>query len=571
MRGFPGFINQKLGGAAPNPAALPTAVALAPKAPVLAAPALPAVNRPVVILPARPVLPPVVVMPTVRPVTLATITRNLQAALATEAAPAAPTTRGFPGFVSRNFNQVSQHQPGASSEKHLSGLANLFNSSATTAPERRQASRPAPTERPKVSRPATPSPLPAPAPNKKSEAAKAPVAAPKVAQTPAKAVTKQPKTSPAPAMPQPLTSAPAAPPPAAAKPVAAPAPAKLPAPVPVAAPSTSGPVNPTPAAPVLVPTGMKKPAESRTTPEAAPQPEIKIEAKTSPLDSQPRQAETAKPGPDTRNQNQDRAQSPAAPDKAVQQSPAALSRAAEFEKLAQTPREVNEGKVVEVQRPQVPTLQAPGAREQMAFVQENGAGLSAGGGFGSGGSGGHQGRQHRRQDEQDGPEEIASAEMLGGDDQVEWWLLRGQENLRALSSELREAVFLLRTPQRRLGEDFEQARKSRKAGQQAPSRPPQVQVRVEEEDQQTRDRVEMENVEPCRTCGEDLGGVDPRRCPACLHQAAQTTLELLKAAPRFLPYRVFLTACRQPVASRAVYRLRDFASLPSGAYWVLAA
>lgn len=50
-----------------------------------------------------------------------------------------------------------------------------------------------------------------------------------------------------------------------------------------------------------------------------------------------------------------------------------------------------------------------------------------------------------------GWKEIGSAESLGGDDQVQWWHLRGERNLRVLSSELREAMFLLRTPQRPLG------------------------------------------------------------------------------------------------------------------------
>lgn len=558
---------------------MPNVAVALPKAPPLAAPALPQaplLNRPIVVVPVAIVRPPVVVAPTVRPVTLATITRNLQAALAPEAPPVVPTTKGFPGFVSRNFNQVSQHQPGASNEKHLSGLANLFTPPTTTSPERRQAPRPA-LERPKVT---TPQPLPAPALSKKPDPPKAPTLAPKVAQaSPKPRAAEQPKPSPAPVKSQAVTT-PAAPPapqpPLARKPETAkvPAPAKPPAPAAAAptsnpSPTSPSPTRPTPANPVPVPSGAKPAAESKTAPETAPQNELKVEAKPPLLEKQPvRQAEPPKPGQEARNQ--DRVENPTSLTKAILPSPAG-PRPAESEKLAQTRPELSEVKVGEVQRSQVNALQAPGAREQMTLVQENGAGLSAGGGFGSGGGGGQQGRQRRRQDEQDGPEQIGTAEMLGGDEHTEWWLLRGEENLRALSSELREAMFFLRAPQRRLGEDFEQARKRQKAEQQAPKQPVQTEIRGREENQQTGDRVEMEVIELCLTCGNDLGGLDPRRCPACLCQAAQATLELLQADPRFLAYRVFLTACRQPVASQAVYRLRDFASLPSGAYCVQAA
>ncbi len=564
---------------------MPNVAVALPKAPPLAAPALPQaplLNRPIVVVPVAIVRPPVVVAPTVRPVTLATITRNLQAALAPEAPPVAPTTKGFPGFVSRNFNQVSQHQPGVSNEKHLSGLANLFTPPTTRTPERRQAPRPV-ADRPKV---ATPQPLPAPALSKKPEAPKAPVLAPKVAQAlPKPRTAEQPKPSPAPVKPQAVTT-PAAPPatqpPLARKPetTKVPAPAKPPAPAGAAPASSPSPTSPTPtrptptsltpAKPVLVQTGAKQAAESKPASETAPQNELRVEAKAPLLENQPvRQSEPSKLGQEARNQ--DRVENPASLTKTVQPSPAAGPRPADSEKLAQTRPELSEVKVGEVQRSQVNALQAPSAREQLTLVQENGAGLSAGGGFGSGGGGGQQGRQRRRQDEQEGPEQIGTAEMLGGDDHGEWWLLRGEENLRTLSSELREAMFFLRAPQRRLGEDFEQARKRQKAEQQAPKQPVQTEIRQREENQQTGDRVEMGAIELCLTCGNDLGGVDPRRCPACLRQAAQATLELLQADPRFLVYRVFLTACRQPVASRAVYRLRDFASLPSGAYCVQAA
>ena len=74
--------------------------------------------------------------------------------------------------------------------------------------------------------------------------------------------------------------------------------------------------------------------------------------------------------------------------------------------------------------------------------------------------------------------------------------------------------------------------------------------------------------EICLTCGAQLGALDPRRCPDCLRANALETLKLLTQDGNYLAYRVFLTACRVAVTSQGVYRLRDFASVPRGAYWV---
>lgn len=564
MRGFPGFVNQKAGGAAP---------AMLPKGPVLAAPSLPQMPvpaRPAVNVPAPPVVT-VMVVPVLRPVTVATVTRNLQAALGPEAPPPAPTTRGFPGFISRNFNQVSQHQPGASNSNHLSGLANLFNQ-GPAATERRQA-RPAPVRpaAPVLAKPAAPAVPPAPARPaatvpvavKKPEQAKAPAPNPS-AELPRPAVAVQasaPQPKAAPPQPQPLAAArtpelpkldlpkPAAPPVALLRGAQlGQGKAKVQSTAPAPSPSNSS--------------GLKPAAQAPEVEAKAPAPESKPGA---------RQTELTKPVADTSPADRLESPSTVARASAPAQVPQAAPVKANLEKLAQVRPENSEVKVGELQRQQVNSLQAPVSREQLALAQQSGAGLSAGGGSGQGGGGGQQGRQRRRQEGEEGMEEIGSAESLGGDDQVQWWHLRGEENLRVLSSELREAMFLLRTPQRPLGVEPKQVRIQKTARRQQLVEQPQVQVREEEQRQVSGDQVQLEAAELCKSCGHDLGGVDPRRCPACLRQTALATLAWLEADGRFLAYRVFLTLCRQPVASRAVYHLRDFSSLPSGAYCVQAA
>ena len=588
MRGFPGFVNQKVGGAAPTLPSLPSP-AMLPKAPAVAAPAMPqmpVLARPLINLPAPPATP-VVVVPVLRPVTVATVTRNLQAALGPAAPPPAPTTQGFPGFISRNFNQVSQHQPGTSNSNHLSGLANLFNQ-GPAAPERRQ-SRPAPV------RPATPpaaSPAAAPTPTapakpavtipvavKKPAPPKAPLPASQPAELPKPTVAVQAKTAPpktTPAQAQSPSQAPAKavepPKPELSKSAA---PAKLKEeeeqkrpPVALLRGGKLGEgkarVKAQKAAPAAAP------ASSSSFKPAAEAP--KLEAKPPSLESKPATRETEPTKPIAETKNSERVEGPTTVAKAPAtiQTPQAPPAKANLEKLAQARPENSEVKVGELQRQQVNSLQAPVSREQLALSQQSGAGLSAGGGSGQGGGGGQQGRRRRQQEDGEGVEEIGGAESLGGDDQVQWWHLRGEENLRALSSELREAMFLLRTPQRPLGVAPKEVRVQKTPRRQEVEQA-QIQVREEEQRQVFGDQVQLEASDLCKACGHDLDGIDPRRCPACLRQAALATLALLVADGRFLAYRVFLTLCRQPVASRAVYHLRDFSSLPSGAYWVRAA
>lgn len=536
--------------------------------------------RPLVTLPSIPVAP-VVVVPVVRTVTVATVTRNLMAALGPEAPPPAPTRQGFPGFVSRNFNQVSQHRPGASSENHLDGLAKLFNSPIPAPPERRQANRASAPERPQVATrtaapPAKP-PVAAPVSVRKPEAPKAPLVPNKPAEPVKQPLLEQRKPAPPQQVP---------------KPTVPPAPAQAPvAKTPEAPKQPLAPVRPQPelekkAAPVgtdqagkastkpVSPKAEVPPARvaATTTPEA-PKNEGKVEPKAPVAETRPvREAEPNKPGQDAKPS--ERVEAPAGVSKepvAVPTSAARVLPAATLEKVAQVRPEVNEMKIGEAQRQQVNSLQAPVSREQMALIQENGAGLSAGGGSGQGGGGGQQGRQRRRQNGEEGLDEVGGAEPLGGDDQVQWWHLRGEDNLRALSSELREAMFLLRTPQRPLGTDFQQARTSKSLREKAQVEQPQRQVLQQETPQEKGDGVDLADGEFCSRCNEELGGVDPRRCPVCLHESAQAMLALLQQDGQFLAYRLFLTACRQVVASRAVYRLRDFSSLPSGAYCVQAA
>lgn len=572
---------------------------------ILAKPQIPVLARPMAALPTPPLTPVVIVPVLVRPVTVATVTRNLQAALGPQTPPPAPTTQGFPGFVSRSFNQVSQHQPGVSNANHLSGLANLFNKPVPAAPERRVAERPAaPARPPAPARPAVAQPPAAPSKPDVAAAAKAAVAAPQLAKKPEPPKAPLPLRQPA-ELAKPPVVVQSKPPAVPARPVQnaaaqtkppAPAPAPTPAQAPLPAPKLELPKLP--AAPKLKEEEDKKPpvgiartgkpvhAKATTAMTASPsvtvQPKTseskpgaetpKVESKAPVADAKPaRELDPARSAQEPKSQ--DRVESPAALAKApAVQTPARVAPPANLEKVAQIRPEANELKVGEVQRQQVNSLQVPVNREQMALVQQNGAGLSAGGGSGHGGGGG-QGRQQRRHQEgEEALEEIGGAEALGGDDQVQWWHLRGEDNLRAMSSELREAMFLLRTSQRPLGVDPKQVRLQKTTRSKELLEQPQVQVDVQEQPQQAQtDQVELEAAELCSSCGSDLGGVDPRRCPVCLRQAALATLALLVSDGRFIAYRVFLTKRSQPVASRAVYRLRDFSSLPSGAYCVQAA
>lgn len=584
-----------MGGAPPASLSFPAPAVPLPKAPTLPLPGLPqmpTLARPAVTVPTLPTAP-VVVVPVMRPVTLATVTRNLQAALGTEAPPPAPTSQGFPGFVSRNFNQVSQHQPGASTSNHLSGLANLFTGPATSAPKRRQEARPLPPPVPSPipTRPATP---PKPAVNRpvvlnKPEPPKAPVPPRQLAELPKIVLAPQSKAAPAPQTAPPATrlaSQPTPQPKSAVPSTQLPKPVATEAPKPEAPPKAreedekkpplpsvrTGKLSQARAAKTTDPSTTTATTSPKTTETKAPSETPRVEANAPAAEAKPtRDLEPTRPAQECKAN--DRVDGPGAVAKAPTSAQAADTRVAppaNQEKIAQLRPEANELKVGEVQRQQLNALQTPVTRDPLALAQQSGAGLSAGGGSGQGGGGGQQGRQQRQQEGEE-VEEIGGAEALGGDDQVQWWHLRGEENLRVLSSELREAMFLLRTPQRPLGVEPKQVRIQKTARRQQLVEQPQVQVREEEQRQVSGDQVQLEAAELCKSCGHDLGGVDPRRCPACLRQTALATLAWLEADGRFLAYRVFLTLCRQPVASRAVYHLRDFSSLPSGAYCVQAA
>ena len=583
MRGFPGFVNQKVGGGPVASPALPAnSLPSAPKLPNLNAPAvptMPVLARPVPVV-VVPVVPVVAVMAT-RPATVATVTRNLQAALGPELpTTTAPTTKGFPGFVSRNFNQVSQHQPSTSNAAMLNGLANLMSKPAPPAPDRRQAPRPAaPPAAPPASPPSSP-----PAPQSARPLVKIPEA---------------PK-----AIPQPLARPMDLPrPPVLARPVLA-QPTK--APQPPAQPKIPGlkaaelpklpalnlPKLAAPELPKLQPVPevaqkrslAQKPVESQATVKAAEKKapeaqatEVKTGVETPKVETKipevkPTKENQQAPRPSTENKPNERVEGPKAAN-AVSVSVSAPARATTpTPEKAVTRAENTELKVGEAQRQQVTSQQTPSTREQLTLAQQCGAGLSAGGGHGQGGGGGQQGRRQRQQDQQEGEvaiDEIHGADALGGDDQVQWWHLRGEENVHAFSSELREAMHAFRSPQDLPNIEFTPVRsQSKERGQERPQTPPVV---VEEEAQRLDGVTLQGNDGLCLACGNELGGLDPRRCPACLKQAALETLVWLQADPRFIAYRVFLTLCRQPVSSRAVYRLRDFASLPQRAYCVQAA
>ena len=599
------MMGQKMGGAATPPPmpTLPSMPGLAkppvlngpalPALPVIARPSLPVVAVPVMVLPAAPPAP------VLRPVTVQTVTRNLQAALGPEPQPGLPTREGFPGFVSRNFNQVSQHQPSASSANMLNNLAGMFNNAAPAAPERRVAARPPatrPTPAPEAKAPVTPKPPvttpQAPALVRKPEPPK-PVEIPKpaLAAQPArpqpqaqpkpepKATEKAPQpqlaqTAKAPVPPKPVQELPK--PAAADQPKARPLPPEEEKKPQVQAPvgsfvRTGKPAEgKAPGKPVEVKSVDNKPVETKS-PTTEP---FKLEAKTPAAEARPVR-DLDQPKENKESKSNERVEGPSQVSKAsAPQTQAPLVQNQKVEKMAQTRQENTELKVGEVQRQQINGLQAPITREQMELAQQTGAGVSAGGGGGNGGGGGQQRQQRRDQDGEEMIEEIGGAESLGGDDQVQWWHLRGgEENVRMLSSELREAVFNLRTPERKLGVEPRQVRSQQRLRREEQAELPQtvVEQTPEQKPQQNGDQVQLEAEESCRACGHDLNGLDARRCPNCVRQAALQTLALLEADPQFIAYRVFLTVCRRPVASQAVYRLRDFTRVPSGAYCVQAA
>lgn len=568
MRGFPGFVNQKVGGGQAAPPALtPNSLPSAAKLPNLAAPSLPAMPvlaRPVPVV-VVPVAPVVVALAT-RPATVATVTRNLQAALGPQLPTVAtPTSKGFPGFVSRNFNQISQHQPTTSNPAMLNGLANLMSKPNPALPNRRQAPRPAappapPVSKPVVKAPEAPKILPQPIAKtaelpKPPVAARPPLAQPKAPQPEAQSKLPRPKTPELPKLPLlnlPKLAVPELP---KLQPLRETAP-KLP----LAKPEENKPSLKAPekASVEVKSAAVKAPGES-------PQPEAKASEARPVKETE----QASKPSPRSESKPSERGDDP----KAIPATPATARVASTpTPEKAVTRAENTELKVGEAQRQQVTSLQAPNSREQLTLAQQSGAGLSAGGGYGQGGGGGQQGRQQRQHEQEEGEvalDEVHGSEALGGDDQVQWWHLRGEENLQAFSSELREAMHAFRSPQNSLELEFAPVRSQRKELRQERAEAPPLRV---EEEAESLDQVRLQGDDDlCPACANQLGGLDARRCPACLKQAALETLAWLQADPRFLAYRVFLTLCRQPVSSRAVYRLRDFASLPQRAYCVQAA
>ncbi|MFN8608290.1 MAG: hypothetical protein U0931_12210 [Vulcanimicrobiota bacterium] len=573
------MMNQKLGGAATAPPVLtapPKAVlplAAPPLAGLTARPALPTFSA----TPAVPTAPPAlpagpVAGPGLRPVTMAAVTRNLQAAAGPQPLPTTPTSKGFPGFVSRNFNQVSQHRPEASSPAMLSNLAKLLAGPAPSAPERRQEPRPQaearPQPRPEIKLPpAIPQTPPARPLAKKDELPK-PLAAP--APTPAK-----PET----ALARPLVTLRPTPPPVAPakteeRPAAEPSPAGPSLPAGDRKPEVPQPCrlprllarNTPPTRPNAKPAEVKpvesKPAESRPAQESQ-RPEDKARL--------PQQQGTIRPLEPTRARPQNQADQPnEVPTSVVKTSPVLegpplAQQQQNIEKLAQARAENSEPKVGEVQRQQINAVQAPITREQLDLAQQAGAGLSAGGGGGSGGGG--QQRQQRR--EQEGRQEFEEVDVTQpvALEEVALSPRRAEDNLRLHSSELREAIFNLRTPDRQLGEEPRPLRPRPRKQQNTPELP---RVETEEVGQEEArgelDRVQLEVGECCRACGQALVSEGIFRCPNCAHRAGQQTLGLLRLDPRFIPYRVFLTICPEIVNSQAVFRLSDFRPAPRRGY-----
>lgn len=546
MRSFQGMMNQKLGVANTLPPAtspLPVPLTKAPAPPVL--PSVPVLMRPS--LPAPVVAPSLPSAAVLRPATVATVTRNLQAALGPAPLPTAPTRQGFPGFVSRNFNQVSQHQPATGSANLLQNLASLVK-----APERRETPRPQPAVRPPgvaltkaPQSPQTPQPpslpkQPNPAPSSRSTA----VPVPRPTQSPVASPPARPQPQAAPPAPSPQPPTPARPQPKAPMPQAVP------------------PSNPAPLGDLKKPIHQPSLAATKQAPKVAQSnvnqpvlPKPVVTAPTEPKSTEPRtvQAETPKTESGASTVKDSRTAPQAESSRPGQESPRTLGpeglglnpepapapQLPKLEKLSQTRPENSELKVAEVQRQQATAIQLPISREQLELAQQAGAGLASGGGGGNGGGGGQQGRRRGQQQVQGEVEEVNSADALV------WEECSGEDTLRMLSSELREAIFNLRTPERQLGVDPKPVRSKRSFHK------PETQQsqHLEQEHEQPEQQQDSQN--------SDGHNPDSHR-PACLE-----TLALLEADPRFISYRVFLTLCPQPVASKAVYRLRDFNRFPA--------
>ena len=160
------------------------------------------------------------------------------------------------------------------------------------------------------------------------------------------------------------------------------------------------------------------------------------------------------------------------------------------------------------------------------------------------------------------------------------WLTGGEaaQTVMAFSSELREANHALQqkpcSPIIPLGKVEESIKPARGRGNgefsdSPPRRDDHQEATIPVPPQQTvTAEVACDLPEICLCCGAQLGDLDPRRCPDCLRANALETLKLLTHDGNYLEYRIFPTVCRVAVTSQGVYRLRDFASVPRGAYWV---
>lgn len=527
MRGFPGATNPKLVGAGtpapalplqPSPLKLPNLPSPTPIN-VIARPSLPVP----MIRAASPPPPP----PVVRPTTVAAIARNLQVAVGPEPLPATPTRQGFPGFVSRNFNQVSQHQPIASSAGLVNNLVSLLASPAPPAPERRAATRPS--ARPAPAAPASarrPDSQKQPAVTRPTTAVQAPEGPLKSESRKSNRSTDRPHVSPREASPK----APVAP---ALEPAATAAEQTKSAP----RLSPGGQTKPAPTVQARLPE--KKPSESivpnqETTssearvardlpkvnegsPQSSPQPRHRTECgRLEELEPRPKfDLKTAQP--------------PAA---ASLQAP--VSPTLESKKLTQSRSENTDLKLSEIQPQQLSALPSPLTREQIEMAQQAGAGLTGGGGAGGGGQG-----QQQHQKQRPEVEVVEETQATENPDAL------GETNLRVLSCELREAIFNLRDPIRKLGIEPRPVRRAR------------LQRQLEEEAQRAR--------HDCPICGQPRN--DGEGCAGC---ASYPGLRWIQLRPRFIPYRVFLTHCPAPMlpeslsrpVSEALFRLSDFNPYP---------
>lgn len=507
--------------------------------PAFKAPALPMAAVTVL---ARPNLPAPVMLavspppaPVLRPATVASVTRNLQAAVGPQPLPAAPTRQGFPGFVSRNFNQVTQHQPASSSAGLLNNLSSLIASPAPSAPERRTAPR-HPAARPVPVKPAS---LPA---SENSKPAVVSVPSSNTRKTPPKPASTRPALARLP-IDKPAT-APAQPAPKAPLPPAAAPPAATGPSLPRAeqTKSASGP-NPSERARLIPPVQLRTPEKNQAKDLKPSQESPKVETKPSsegPLPT-PTAVRRPEPTPEAGNHRGDQRLPEAGQLLDPKSTRTSLSDPVQVssgltlkaEKLTPTRPADSELKIGEIQR-QLPITPAM-PREQLEMAQRAGAGLAGGSGGGGGGGGGQQRQQQP-------PKPRPQVEAIEETEACQTQTGAAEANLRMLSCELREAIFGLRDPARRLGAEPQQRYRGRLRG-------------LPQEEQQPPERGD------CPVCGRSR-----TRGEVCRGCSSQRSLRLLQTSPGFISYRVFLTLCPRPVSSRALLSLRNFSYYPKREY-----